>query len=249
MIRPLSDNSNPPLSSSTLPVWTRLIMMSLMAAGVALAVVTLVMWRSPGMTMSSHEDNVSTVTSSTATPVPSNLSATATPTASTPSLLPNAPFQMQSSVKDISQLGLPSDGIIGTLLGTSVLLVLVGAFFPRISKVVIPGGGEIDLTPYALQAATEIANQARLRLAQPPSAQRGAAPDDVVALGARTGAATTVALQTVRRVLLDPKGYGRLLGLSDDQIDYVRTHRQLPPELWPTLAQRALDSVGFTGQE
>jgi hypothetical protein len=44
---------------------------------------------------------------------------------------------------------LGSDTIDSFLLSGGVVLILVGAFYPRISKIGLPGGGSIELTPVA----------------------------------------------------------------------------------------------------
>src|ERR1039457_1658079 len=82
-------------------LWMRILMAVLMTSGIALAVVALLVWRTPGPTTISHESDVSTVHSSSTlpeTPPSPAASSTATPVETS---------QTTTSVKDVSQLSLP----------------------------------------------------------------------------------------------------------------------------------------------
>jgi cytoskeletal protein RodZ len=158
--------------SAALPVWSRALMAVLVAAGVSIGVVTLLQWRSTATVTHNHEKDVVVQQSAPQ---------------------PGSPMPSASSIqttKDSSVATTPSDNVIGTMLGLSAFLVIVGAFFPRITKIVLPGGGEVDMS--ATDAAKAVA---AVRSAVPTLVGPNAPPADVAAL---TAAATTLTLSKAR---------------------------------------------------
>ncbi len=76
----------------------------------------------------------------------------------------------------------PSEGLLLTVLGTGVILVLVGALYSRITTIKLPGGAELALSPEETQHVAE-------RVAQKANEQPGAPSASAVAN------ATSAALQ------------------------------------------------------
>jgi hypothetical protein len=58
-----------------------------------------------------------------------------------------------------------SDTLDIFLLGVGLVLLLTGAFYYRISKIGLPGGGEIDLTP---AASAQLADQVKQQVGEDP---------------------------------------------------------------------------------
>jgi len=223
-----------------------------MAAGVALASVTLVIWRTPGTTATSHETDTSNMHTITTSPAPA---ATPTPAtgAATSAAATVAPVTTSSdsttkTAKDTSQQGLPSDAIVGTLLGTAAILFLTGAFFPRITKISLPGGAEIDVA--LANQITEKLTAHIGALLQQTSFADAATPGALSGVSARTAAATSIALETARRIVADPKNYGvKHASLTDSDIDYVRTHHLLPDAVADRVVDQALQAIKFPSPE
>jgi hypothetical protein len=223
-----------------MPGWMWPIMIAVMAAGLALGAVALHGWRSLG------ETSVVTQSDTTRTR-PSPASVSPAPSGSATSSAQPSPgdLTVQTAVTHVTtSRSLPSDLVIGTMLGLSAILILTGALLPRVTKIVLPGGGEIDTAPLASAAALAVSRQAA---AAPTGGGRGVHPAaHPAAAGAAAAAATALTLTRARRLLADPQNVGDRLGLSPDQIAQVR-RRVIAPPVWDTLAKQALDDVGQAG--
>ena len=228
----------------TLPAWVvATLMVVLMAVGLALATVTLFIWRTPGISATSHESNTAVVHSITTSPAPS-ASPSPDPGAATVAPVTTSSDSRTTTTKETSQQGLPSDAIVGTLLGTAAILFLTGAFFPRITKISLSGVGEIDLA-LASQITEKLTAHVGARLKQTSFADIPT-PGAVSGVSARTAAATSIALETARRIVADPKNYGvKHASLTDSDIDFVRTYHLLPDAVADRVVVRALEGVKF----
>lgn len=218
-----------------------LLMGLLMAAGIALAIVSLLLWRSQGtIAVSRVTDTAVGKSTTTVTPAPST----------TPGALPATSSTSSNTVttKETTQpSSQPSDAVMGTLLGIATLLLLAGAFFPRITKITLPLGASLELDAekvMAGQIAMEVAAQVKTTSGPLTDEEKAgvtpAAHDAVI----RTAAATAVALDVARRALTDPKGYGQKhVGLTRDDVTFVRANRVLPEHVAKRVVTDALASV------
>jgi hypothetical protein len=160
-----------------------------------------------------------------------------------------------------------SDSFQLGLLGFAAVFTLAGVFYGRLSAITLPGGIGIKLTPEQQQQATAaVARRAGVRAQRPP-AQRplmlhltsmaetpaAGAPEQVLQATADTvaGAAqaaqhtATLAEAMLRLARTSPDGLrvmAETIGIPQEEWTQLLTGT-IPPGVWDTLADRALDQV------
>jgi hypothetical protein len=122
------------------PLMVRLVLCALGVLLVALFIAGVVVTRTPGNESTKTTPNaVTTTTGDTTTGAGSGNEAGSSKTTSTTST--------EGGVSSEATENAPSEGVLLAVLGTGVLLILVGALYPRLATVKLPGGAELVLTP------------------------------------------------------------------------------------------------------
>jgi hypothetical protein len=102
-----------------------------------------------------------------------------------------------TTTKLMTTRSVPSDALIGMLLGVAVVLALCGAFYARVTKITLPGGAGLELGAADPTAVGNAVGEAVKRqiAKDPKTAEQASSPEAVVELAAKTATATAVAQQ------------------------------------------------------
>lgn len=133
----------------------------------------------------------------------------------------------------------PSDTFLIGLLGVGVVFVLSGAFFDRITKVTLPGGGAIELARAQAEAARAVDR----------ALERREIAGDPQELAAKAATATSIAaaraFEITHLAAREPAAAESLAAVSDLDVDVqeIAKRGRIPQESWDRLAEAALEEV------
>jgi hypothetical protein len=85
----------------------------------------------------------------------------------------------------------PSDTLLGLLFGLAVASGLAGAFYPRVTKITLPGGGGFEMGAAAAdlqKIAKEVPEQVRKELEKQPAVRDALTPEGIAELAAQATA-------------------------------------------------------------
>lgn len=135
-----------------------------------------------------------------------------------------------------------SDTVFLGILGLGAILLLAGAFFNRITKVMLPGGAGLDLAEYTPPAAGAVTKAAATGSVQMPSApeERAATIAAATNLTAVRGAQLSQLAKVSKPQL---KAVGKAAGLPSEDIADLAKTGQPSDRLWGNLATDALQEV------
>jgi hypothetical protein len=117
------------------------------------------------------------------------------------------------------------------------LLVLAGAFSPRILELQLPGGGRLKLK----DATAAVARQVRRRRARPGEPEPS--PEQVADAVTRTVEQATLIEGLAKRSRRGVQRIGALTRLPTADLEALRTEGSLPNHAWDRLAEIALNDV------
>lgn len=129
----------------------------------------------------------------------------------------------------------PSDAFITAVLGAATVLVLVGAFYPRVTRIPVPGTNDsIDVTPVQIvRAAEAVEEQLKLH-------------PDIKLSAARVTAATLITARMGGNLVQEALGTGGGLGIRRDVPPDAA--RDQASDAWSKLAELTLTQLGSSNE-
>lgn len=138
----------------------------------------------------------------------------------------------------------PSDALLGVLFGTAGVLALSGAFYSRITKITLPGGGGVELTALGndlQRVETAVPDEMEKQIAQlPPERKQALRSADIARITSRAWGGAQRAVLATRLSAVHGPAPPAPAEIAPPRVESARAGMPLPDELINRLVTTAV---------